>query len=49
MTDGAEEDDDDEDDADEELEEDLGFISPLENVDPYITFKHALTGKGYPL
>ena len=29
---------------DEEVDEELGFISPLDNVDPYVTFKHALTG-----
>ncbi|KAG6900147.1 hypothetical protein C0993_002296 [Termitomyces sp. T159_Od127] len=28
---------------DEEIEEELGFISPLDNVDPYISFKQALT------
>ncbi|KAK2463383.1 hypothetical protein APHAL10511_004609 [Amanita phalloides] len=27
----------------EDLEEELGYISPLDVVDPYITFKHALT------
>jgi len=27
----------------EELEEELGFISPLDVLDPYVTFKHALT------
>jgi importin-7 len=29
----------------EDLEEDLGYFSPLDNVDPYVTFKHALTSK----
>ena len=34
------------DDEDEEdIEEELGYISPLDNVDPYITFKAALTGQ----
>ncbi|KAI0372335.1 ARM repeat-containing protein [Pilatotrama ljubarskyi] len=33
---------DDEDDE-EDIEEELGYISPLDNVDPYITFKQALT------
>ncbi|KAL5482877.1 NMD5 [Sanghuangporus weigelae] len=28
---------------DEEVDEELGYISPLENADPYVTFKHALT------
>lgn len=28
----------------EEIEEELGFISPLDNVNPYVTFKQALTG-----
>ena len=33
------------DDEDEEdIEEELGYISPLDTVDPYITFKQALTG-----
>lgn len=40
---GEEEPEDSESD-DDELEEDLGFISPLENIDPYVTFKHALQG-----
>jgi importin-7 len=29
----------------DELGEDLGFISPLENVDPFETFKSALTSE----
>ena len=34
------------DDEDEEdIEEELGYISTLDNVDPYLTFKQALTGK----
>lgn len=28
---------------DEEIEEELGYISPLDNVDPYVSFKQALT------
>ena len=28
----------------EEIEEELGFISPLDTVNPYVTFKQALTG-----
>ena len=28
----------------EEIEEELGFISPLDTVNPYMTFKQALTG-----
>ncbi|KAI0286170.1 armadillo-type protein [Russula brevipes] len=28
---------------DEDIEEELGFISPLDTVNPYVTFKHALT------
>jgi len=28
---------------DEEIEEELGFVSPLDTVNPYITFKQALT------
>lgn len=27
----------------EEIEEELGFISPLDTVNPYVTFKQALT------
>lgn len=37
-----EEDEDDEDD-DEDIDEELGYISPLENVNPYVSFKQALT------
>ena len=33
----------DDDEEDEELEEELGYISPLDNVDPYVSFKQALT------
>lgn len=40
-----EEEEDEEDEEDEELQEDLGFISPLENIDSYVTFKHALQGE----
>ncbi len=32
----------------DELSEDLGYISPLENVDPYATFKTALSGVIFP-
>jgi len=28
----------------EEIEEELGFISPLDSVNPYVTFKQALSG-----
>ena len=35
--------DEDEEDSDEEIDEELGFISPLDSVDPYVTFKMALT------
>ncbi|KAI0647875.1 ARM repeat-containing protein [Trametes meyenii] len=31
------------DDDDEDIEEELGYISPLDTVDPYIQFKQALT------
>ncbi|KAG6819702.1 hypothetical protein H0H93_009446 [Arthromyces matolae] len=34
---------DDSDSEDEDIEEELGYISPLDTVDPYITFKQALT------
>ncbi|KAI5123131.1 hypothetical protein M0805_000834 [Coniferiporia weirii] len=37
------EEDSDEESDDEEIDEDLGYISPLETVDPYISFKQALT------
>lgn len=31
----------------EEVEEELGYISPLDVVDPYVTFKRALTSAYY--
>lgn len=31
------------DEEEDDIEEELGYISPLDNVDPYITFKQALT------
>ncbi|EIM81399.1 ARM repeat-containing protein [Stereum hirsutum FP-91666 SS1] len=34
--------DDEEDLEDDEIEEELGYLSPLDSVDPYVTFKHAL-------
>ncbi|TBU59052.1 ARM repeat-containing protein [Dichomitus squalens] len=43
------------DEEEEDIEEELGYISPLDNVDPYITFKQALTsfqmknGSGYQI
>jgi len=33
----------DSDDEEEEVEEELGYISPLDKVNPYSTFKQALT------
>ncbi|KAI0632293.1 ARM repeat-containing protein [Trametes polyzona] len=45
----------DDEEEDEELEEELGYISPLDNVDPYVSFKQALTtfqmknGQGYQM
>ena len=33
----------------EDIEEELGFISPLDAVNPYVTFKQALTGTSRPL
>jgi len=33
----------DDDDDDDEIEEELGYISPLDSVNPYTTFKQALT------
>lgn len=36
-------DEDDEDSEDEDIEEELGYISPLDNVNPYVSFKQALT------
>ena len=39
---GEEEDSDDEDD--ESLDEELTYLSPIDNVNPYVTFKRALTG-----
>ena len=32
----------------DDIEEELGYISPLDNVDPYITFKQALTSTYSP-
>jgi len=32
----------------EDIEEELGFISPLDAVNPYVTFKQALTGTSQP-
>ena len=29
---------------DESIDEELGYISPLETANPYVTFKEALTG-----
>ena len=42
---GGEAVDDDEEDSDddEDLEEDLGYLTPLDSVDPYVSFKQALT------
>ncbi|KAJ8518430.1 hypothetical protein ONZ45_g4489 [Pleurotus djamor] len=37
------EEDDEEESSDSDIEEELGFITPLDNVDPYASFKHALT------
>jgi hypothetical protein len=37
------EDVEDSDDEEEEVEEELGYISPLDKVNPYSTFKQALT------
>ena len=45
---GDDEDDDDESD-DESIDEELGYLSPLDNIDPYIAFKNALTSKVFPL
>ena len=33
------------DEDDEDIEEELGYISPLDTVDPYVSFKQALTGQ----
>ena len=30
-------------DDDEDLEEDLGYLPPLDSMDPYVSFKQALT------
>jgi importin-7 len=42
-------DDDESDDSSDgpEVEEELGYFSPLDNVDPYASFKRALTGMHY--
>ena len=39
----------DDEDVEEDIEEELGYISPLDTVDPYVTFKHALTGVYRPV
>ncbi|KAH7322034.1 ARM repeat-containing protein [Rhizoctonia solani] len=39
----GEDSDDEEESDDEEVEEELGFESPLDDVDPYVAFKYALT------
>lgn len=44
VKDGIVDDEEEEEDSDDEVDEELGYISPLDNVDPYITFKQALTG-----
>jgi hypothetical protein len=36
---------DEDEDEDEDIEEELGYISPLDTVDPYLAFKRALTSK----
>ncbi|PPQ95282.1 hypothetical protein CVT26_014856 [Gymnopilus dilepis] len=33
----------DEEEEEEEIDEELGYISPLENINPYVSFKQALT------
>ena len=38
-------DDDESDDDDEPVEEELGFESPLDDVNPYVAFKYALAGE----
>ncbi|KDN33664.1 hypothetical protein RSAG8_13239, partial [Rhizoctonia solani AG-8 WAC10335] len=43
MAKAGDSDDDDEDSDDDEIEEELGFESPLNDVDPYVAFKYALT------
>jgi hypothetical protein len=30
-------------DSDEDIEEELGYISPLDSVDPYLAFKRSLS------
>lgn len=41
-TDTNEEEEEDSEDE-EDIDEELGYISPLENVNPYVSFKQALT------
>ncbi|PPQ78743.1 hypothetical protein CVT25_010746 [Psilocybe cyanescens] len=38
-----EEEEEEEDEEDEDIDEELGYISPLENINPYASFKQALT------
>jgi importin-7 len=42
---GSEEDEEEDSDDEEEIDEELGYISPLEPVDPYVQFKQALTSE----
>ena len=34
-----------EEEEEEEIDEELGYISPLENINPYVSFKQALTSE----
>ena len=36
---------DEDDESEDDIDEELGYISPLENVNPYVSFKQALTSK----
>lgn len=39
--------DEDDSDEDDQIEEELGFISPIDSVNPYTSFKRALTSCVY--
>ena len=39
------EEEEEEEEEEEKIKEELGFFSPLDNINPYVSFKQALTGK----
>ena len=43
--DNGEDADSDTDSVESDLDEELGFVSPLDSIDPYVSFKQSLTSK----